>query len=92
MSQSMSLEDVLHLIIRTAHRNSSSAAAASTDNTDDEEENLVQPVLTAYDVVLSERQISEDKNRSIYKTLLSMSLMPQPTWAERLGALKRVSG
>jgi hypothetical protein len=82
MVEVLALEDVLRLVL--------DAARASSNACDDPDDRPLTELISAYDTVLFERGIKEDGDRSIYRSILSMSLLTAPTWSGRLAELRAV--
>ena len=101
--QQRTLEEVLQLILESTYaslsRNSSlssskkfpavvSSSFTSTSSITIEPE--LEDILSKYDEILQKYEIQEYNDRTIYKTLLSLSLTPGNTWYDRLQYLIKV--
>lgn len=99
----LTLEEVLFLIVEASHQSSASSSFRSltTFSTQPSQhrytiaksstaEPELQDILNKYDEIMQKYQIEEYPDRTIYKSLLSLSLTPGDTWFERLHQLFKV--
>jgi hypothetical protein len=87
----LTVEDVVRAVVAEAHGGS---AAAPTGRRPGLRGPPADPalVLSAYDGVLEAYGVAEDADRSIYRALLTLTLMPQESWDDRVAGLAEVRG